>query len=457
MDLAPIIGTLAGGLITIGLALYFWMATQRGGRRTQAVFFTILGLVLLVVSGGLAWQKLGPNSPQPLVAAPQGPIQVRILTALPVEPWVRNAADSFNKTHPTQDGQPVEIQVTAMDGLTALGKFDRDEFGSLGTKSRDQATPDELKRLETSFPTVWIPDSRYLVELSNAAYKERLGRDVFLTDGEYRARPTAISLFVWGIYKSRADALVQHFNSTNPITDTSAVTITWQDIHDAATAKGGWPELGGQKSWGYFKLVVPNPLKNAGGLAAMVAAAGEYYDRTNITVADVTDPNFQKWLGELMGALTDMTGGSSYTVEDFSLFGYSAGDGGQLLESDLLTNMQGIQTRWQDPLQIYYPKYVTWFDFPYTVWMGPETTAAEKNAALQFEQYLLSPDVQKQAVALGLRPVTAGVSVTDGKTLFTQWEKQGVEPLVPRTTRMASPDRDVLLALLRWFQLNVAK
>ena len=35
-------------------------------------------------------------------------------------------------------------------------------------------------------PTVWIPDSRYLVELANAAYKERLGRDVFLTDGEYR-------------------------------------------------------------------------------------------------------------------------------------------------------------------------------------------------------------------------------------------------------------------------------
>jgi hypothetical protein len=460
MDLAPIIGTLAVGLIAIGLSLYFWMATQRGGRRTQAVFFTILGLVLLVVSGGLAWQKLGPGNPQPLVAAPRGPVQVRILTALPVEPWVRDAANRFNQSHPTQDGQPVEIQVTAMDGLTALGQFDRDEFGSLGTKTRDQATPDDLKRLETTFPTVWIPDSRYLVELSNAAYKERLGRDVFLTDGEYRAKPTAISLFVWGIYKSRADALNQHFNgsaSSRAITNTSTVSITWQNIHDAAIAKGGWPELGGQKDWGYFKLVVPNPRKNAGGLAAMVAAAGEYYDRTNITAGDVTDPKFQKWLGELMGSLTDVSGGSAYTAEDFALFGYSAGDGGQLLESDLLTNMQGIQTRWQDPLQIYYSKYVTWFDFPYSIWMGPETTAAEKNAALQFEQFLLTPDVQKQAVALGLRPVTNGVSVTEGDTLFNKWKAQGVEPVVNRTTRMASPGRDVLLALLRWFDLNVGK
>jgi len=29
--------------------------------------------------------------------------------------------------------------------------------------------------------------------------------------------------------------------------------------------------------------------------------------------------------------------------------------------------------------------------------------------------------------------------------------------VVQRTTRMHSPDRDVLLALLRWFDLNVAE
>ena len=133
-------------------------------------------------------------------------------------------------------------------------------------------TSQELTRLSTTFPTVWIPDSRYLVELANASYKERLGRDVFLTDGEYRARPVAISLFVWGIYQSRADVLAKKFGEIN-----------WQTIHDAAIAKGGWPELGGDSGWGFFKLVVPNPRRNVGGLAAMIAAAGEYYDRTNIS------------------------------------------------------------------------------------------------------------------------------------------------------------------------------
>ena len=102
-----------------------------------------------------------------------------MLAALPIEPWVREMAAQFNAKGARQDGQPIEVQVTAMDGLTALGKFDRDEFGTLGSRTRDQLSRPELQKLETTFPTVWIPDSRYLVELANAAYKERLGRDVY--------------------------------------------------------------------------------------------------------------------------------------------------------------------------------------------------------------------------------------------------------------------------------------
>ncbi|HEX9115863.1 MAG TPA: hypothetical protein VGA61_07325 [Anaerolineae bacterium] len=448
MELAPIIGSLAAGVVALGVSIYFWIATGRGGRRSQAVFFLVLAVVLLVVGAGLAWGQYGPGKQQALtIAQPTGPVQVRILTALPVEPWVRAAAQQFNQKGFRQDGQPIEVQIVAMDGLTALGKFDRDEFGSLGQRDRSTLSKDELNRLEANFPTAWIPDSRYLVELANASYKERLNRDVFLSDGEYRARPTAISLFVWGVYQSRADVLNKKYPQG----------INWQAIHDAATAKGGWPDLGGDKAWGFFKLVVPNPSKNVGGLAAMIAAAGEYYQKTNISTADVTDPKFQGWLKDLMGSVTDVSGGSAYTSEDFALFGYSQGDGGQLLESDLLTNMEGIQKRWNDPLHIYYPEYVTWFDFPLSIWMGPETTASEKNAALQFEQFLLTTDVQKQAVQLGLRPVINGISVTGGDTLFSRWKNQGVEDVVPRTTRMASPSRDVLQALLRWSQLNLGK
>jgi hypothetical protein len=392
--------------------------------RTRIIFFVIIGLAVVIIVGGIIWNQLakqpGPIEPE----AGDETLEIQIVAALPVAEWVQEAAHQFNAEQHTLEGHPIHVTVTPMDGLTAKGRYERDEMDPL--------------------PTAWIPDSRYLVELVNAAYKERLGRDVFLTDGEYRARPLAISLLAWGIYDSRVDVLENQFGD-----------ISWQTIHDAAIAPGGWGELGGAQDWGYFKLAISNPRKNISGLAAMVAAAGEYHGKTNITVEDVTDPEFQAWLGEIMSSMSDLSGGT-YTVADLALFGYTTGDAGQLLESDLLVNMQGIQTRWADPLRIVYPEYVTWFDFPFTVWMGPETTALEKNAALEFEQYLLAEETQKKALAYGLRPANPEVPVTGEGSLFDQWAGQGVLGIVPRTTAMRSPDRDVLQALLRWFDLNVA-
>ena len=391
--------------------------------RTRWVFLVVVLLAVAIVVVSFLLQRAG--GVQTLIEQPET-LEVRIVCALPVEPFVQEVAKQYNAEKHRLENRLIKVTVEPMDGLTAMGRWEREEMDPV--------------------PTVWIPDSRYLVELVNATYKEKRGRDIFLTGGEYRARPIAISLFSWGIYSSREQVLRTKYGE-----------IDWSAIHDAAIAKGGWPDLGGSPDWGYFKLVVPNPRKNVGGLAAMVAAAGEYYDRTDIGVADVTNPAFQEWLKELMGAVTDFSSLGAYSVENLALFGYSMGDGGQLLESDLLVNMAGIQTRWQDPLVIVYPKYVTWFDFPFTIWMGDETTALEKNAALEFERYLLQPEIQKRAIEMGLRPANTEVSITEPDSLFVQWQGQGAMTVVPRTTMMRSPDREVLLALLRWFDLNVAQ
>lgn len=416
--------------------------------RTRLIFIAIVVVALVIAGVGIFVSQQGGSNPgAALTVEKPEAVKIRVLTSLPIEPWVRSAAADFNAGSNTIDGVPIEVEVVAMDGLTALGRWDRNEFGALPAEARPEDLTGAERTQLADFPTVWIPDSRYLVELANAAYKERLGRDVFLNDGEYRARPIAISLFTWGLYNSRAKVLEEKFG-----------TIDWSTIHDAATTRGGWPELGGDPAWGFFKLVVPNPNKNIGGLAAMIAMAGEYYGRTNISVEDVTNPEFQQWLKELMGAVTDFSSASAYTAEDFALFGYSVGDGGQMLESDLLQNMQGILNRWEDPLKLYYPDYVTWFDFPFAVWVGPETSALQKNAALEFQRFLLSPEQQKKALAYGLRPANPDVPVdASEESLFVRWKDQGVQDVVPRTSAMRSPDRDVLLALLRWFELNMGQ
>lgn len=416
--------------------------------RTRWIFVSIIAAAIVIVVATLVWRSVtGTEIDSGLTVERPAEVAVRVITALPVEPWVRSAAEQFNAERHTLDGSVINVEIVAMDGLTALGRWDRNDFGALPADVRPEDLTEAEQAALADFPTAWIPDSRYLVELANASYKERLGRDVFLTDGQYRARPIAISLFTWGIYASRANVLEQAYGE-----------ISWQTIHDAAIAQNGWRELGGDPAWGYFKLAVPDPNKNVGGLAAMIAAAGAYYGRTDVGVAEITDPEFQAWLAELMNAVTNISGGSAYTAEDFALFGYSQGDGGQLLESDLLQNMQGILTRWEDPLQIYYPEFVTWFDFPFTVWVGPETSALEKNAALEFQRYLLDEAQQVAALAYGLRPANPDVAVTaSDESLFVEWADQGVESVVPRSTAMRSPDRDVLLALLRWYDLNVAQ
>ena len=402
-------------------------------KRTQIIFFVILGIALVIVAAGLILTQVlrnrDPSTSQATPTPSNEPIQVRVVAAIPIESWVNEAAKAFNAEGQQLEGRPIEVTIIPMDGLTALGRYEREEMDPM--------------------PTAWIPDSRYLVDLVNATYKTKRDRDVFLTDGEYRARPIATSLFSWGIYKSRAEVLKATYGDVN-----------WTVIHDAAQAKGGWREIGGEEcvecgQWGYFKLIVPNPRKSVAGLAAMVAAAGEYYDQTRISVEDVTNPEFQQWLGELMGAVTNYSG--AYSVEDLALFGYSMGDGGQLLESDLLINMAGIQTRWADPLVIEYPQYLTWFDFPFSVWMGPETSAQEKNAALVFQQYLLSEDQQKNALARGLRPANLSVPLDGPDSLCVRWQEQGAMTQLPRFARMRDPDREVLLALLRWYDLNVAQ
>jgi hypothetical protein len=416
--------------------------------RTRWIFVSIVAAALVIVGVSLVLRATGANPAESelTVDRPEN-VTIRILTALPVEPWVRNAATAFNAEKRVVNGAVVHIEIVAADGLTALGRWDRNEFGALPADVRPENLSEAERLALEEFPTAWIPDSRYLVELANASYKERLGRDVFLTDGEYRARPIAISLFAWGVYASRGAVLEQKFD-----------TVDWRTIHDAAIAKGGWPELGGDAKWGFFKLVVPNPSKNVGGLAAMIAIAGEYYGRTDISVEDVTNPEFQEWLNQLMGAVTDFSSTSAYTAEDFALFGYSVGDGGQLLESDLLQNMQGIVTRWEDPLKIYYPQYVTWFDFPFTVWVGPESSALKKNAALEFQRFLLDEAQQQAALVFGLRPANPNIPVdATPESLFVKWQDRGVQPVVPRTSAMRSPDREVLLTLLRWFELNVAQ
>lgn len=178
----------------------------------------------------------------------------------------------------------------------------------------------------------------------------------------------------------------------------------------------------------------------------MVGAAGEYYDKPIVTSDEFQDPSFLKWLSDLLNTVVDF---SPFGVENMLLFGRSNGDVGQIVESYLLANMEGLQKRWKEPLIILYPDPIAWFDFPYAIYMGKETSALEKKAALDFKNFLLSTGQQRSALDLGLRPANPNVASTGG--LVKRWEGLGVKANIPSASRMRYASRKGLDALSVWY------
>ena len=206
-----------------------------------------------------------------------------------------------------------------------------------------------------------------------------------------------LSPLVWGIWQAAYNTLAAH-SGTNE--------ISWDELHEAAVAEG-WEDLGGDPGLGPFKLVVPHPKRDPAGLTAMVNAAGEYFDKPSVKTTDLEDPQFLEWLEELF----DTASFTAFSVEDMLLFGRSAGDAGMMVESFLLDNMEGLQAG--EPFEVVYPDPIAWFDFPFAIYMGKETSAEEKEAALDFKSYLLTADQQAAALEFGLRLHVSNVPRAD--------------------------------------------
>src|SRR5512132_1597558 len=97
--------------------------------RTRIVFFAVVLLALAIVGISVIVQRFSGDIPNPTAQ----PVQVRVVTALPIEPWIQEAATKFNAEKHTQDGRTIVVAVTPMDSVTAMGKWDRNEFSPVPT------------------------------------------------------------------------------------------------------------------------------------------------------------------------------------------------------------------------------------------------------------------------------------------------------------------------------------
>ena len=417
-------------------------------KRLRMLSAAILSVLALLLAGTLAGRTLSGQSAGIAPAATGPPESAILVIAAPaLEPWLRAAAKDFNATRPLQNDIPFEVQIVPMASLIALGNWEGVDFSGL---HGDQDSEQLIRRGRAGrvlFPAAWVPESSSTLHLANDIFGRRQDQSPFQAEGPFLTRSVATSPLAWGFYRSRGIALQESLGE-----------VSWEALRLAAAAPTGWKELGGDAAWGYFKHAIPDPRDSAAGLAAMTAAVAEYYGRDLVSVDDVADPLFQSWLASILGHANDGGGLNAHTVEEFALFGPATGDGGLFIESELLLRAQGIKERWQDPLLIRYPQASTWFDFPYAIWAGQETSDFQKRAALRFQHFLLSEPQQREATVFGLRPTSAAVPLTAAaESLFVDSQKLGVRFELPSEVAAPSPKPEVLLALLYWFDSIAAQ
>lgn len=377
-------------------------------------------IIVLALVAGIAY--MATNRPSGLSEPVQtGPVRISIASAVASEPWVSAAAREFSGKEYDLNGvrRKVTVEVFPLDGVTALNKWAAGEF----------QTP----------PTAWVAESRDWVNQANAVASDHYQQDIFLAGGQYRDQSVAMSPEVWAVFKSRATVLEDKFGRP----------LDWNVAHSAAVSLG-WAELGGDPAWGRFKLVIPHPKRDPAGLAAMVSAAGAFYDKPAVSTEELQDAKFLAWLKQSLDTVVDF---QPYGAENMVLYGPSAGDAGQVLENYLLLNAEAIEKRWEDGLMVIYPDPVAWYDFPFAIYMGKEkeTSASEKDAAVLFKRFLLSEEQQIATLRFGLRPASPDVSTDHADSLIKRYADFGFKERVPASSKMRQASRSGLVSLGNWF------
>ncbi|MFZ1752884.1 MAG: hypothetical protein WAU10_04035, partial [Caldilineaceae bacterium] len=78
--------------------------------RTRLIFISIIAVAVLIVAGSLIWRAAtGTPVDAGLTVERPETVTVRVIVALPVEPWVREAAERFNAANKQVEGSQVQV------------------------------------------------------------------------------------------------------------------------------------------------------------------------------------------------------------------------------------------------------------------------------------------------------------------------------------------------------------
>lgn len=347
---------------------------------------------------------------------PAPPLAISVIYSGELRAWLVPAADSFNAQKKKIGDRTVQVTVEQVDDGDAL----RDIAGG--------------KRA----PTAWIPASSIWVNLLNNQWRGNHQSDLLLRSGEYGTTPMCLTPMVFVMYADRAAAFSKKY-----------ADVDWKNIEQAVTDPNGWKSIDPtHEDWGRVKYSQTSPANSNAGLLAATLATYNYFDKTGgLSGSNLDDPGYQKWIdGLASGLVADAPPTAEQQMEDMLRYGSSRYDVVSIYESLVAQQIKNAQGRFGTDLKVFYPRQNIWSDYPFSILVGEQSTADEKDAALLFKRYLYSPPVQGLALNAGFRPGNPDVPLltNDPNNPFNRYKAAGLQISIPRTVIADAPTGDVL-------------
>jgi len=357
-------------------------------------------------------------APEP---APRGVrTEITFLYSTEKQAWVEEAAADFQTANPL-----IRVNLVGLGSLEAA-----------------QAILEGRER-----PTVWSPaDSAVLRMLASDWATDPTREPLFAADGDAAPRPLVVTPLVFVAWEARAEVLTRA---------SGGHAVSWRLIQDAVSSDQGWPAVGGPPEWGFVKLGHTDPTRSNSGLQALLLASLDFYGKQGgLTVADLLEPDFQRWLGELergVGRFQETTGA---LMTDMVRFGPARYDIGVVYENLAIAQLSQPEGQW-GALRVLYPPLTFWSDHPAAVLQGEWVLPRQREAALEWLRYLRSRPVQRRALAHGFRPAdpTVPMAAEGTESPFQRMEAQGIQVDVPPSAGV--PDGAVVRNLLTLWSRRV--
>jgi Ca-activated chloride channel family protein len=352
----------------------------------------------------------------PLPAEP-GPVEIHIAYGTEKQKWLVAAADEFHKT----EGRRIKVH---LDGMGSIE-------GAKAVLDGPKPTPIH----------VWSPASSTYRDLFEREWRVKFGSD---SNPIIKAENLALTPMVFVMWKSRYEAFIKKYGK-----------VGFQTIAQAMREPGGWGAIADHPDWGFFKFAHTHPDKSNSGLLTLVLMAYEYAKKERgLTVGDITQAGFQKWLQEFeqgvarpSGSLTNSTGN---LMREMVQRGPSQYDCLMLYENLVIDYFEAAREHWQEDLHVVYAEPNIWNDHPYYILDVPWSSPEQRAAAAEFLNFLMTEPIQRRALEHGFRPGNIAVPVRFPTIPLVVNEAQGLKLDLPR---MCEPPRaDVVNDLLASFR-----